>query len=412
MTPPEASVVVVSRERPADLTRCLRALSQQDHPRFEVIVVADPPGVAAAQATGMVLKIIPFDEANISAARNLGLARAAGEVVAYIDDDACAEPTWLRRLVAPFSDPRVVQATGFVRGRNGITFQWKASAVDRFGGDHALTVPEAEVSLHKGDPTRTVKTVGTNCAFRAEALRAVGGFDPAMRFFLEDADINLRLAARGGLTAVVPLAQVQHAFAASSRRRADRVPLSLYEIGASTAVFLRRHAPEAAAELPEAVIRRERGRLWRHVIRGRIGPFMVRALMLGLRAGWAEGARRQSVIVPLPDSTAQLAPVQGTGPRDGLILLTDPAGKAVALSEAEKAAGLRVVTVVVLSRGFRRHRQIFSDAGFWVQEGGLHGKADRKGPIFWRISARMRGEEEKQRLAPVRPVNGHTPVDR
>lgn len=405
MTPPEASVVVVSRERPADLTRCLRALSQQDHPRFEVIVVADPPGVAAAQATGMVLKIIPFDEANISAARNLGLARAAGEVVAYIDDDACAEPTWLRRLVAPFSDPRVEQATGFVRGRNGITFQWKASAVDRFGGDHAMTVPEAEVSLHKGDPTRTVKTVGTNCAFRAEALRAVGGFDPAMRFFLEDADINLRLAARGGLTAVVPLAQVQHAFAASSRRRADRVPLSLYEIGASTAVFLRRHAPEAAAELPEAVIRRERGRLWRHLLRLRIGPQAARDLMAGLRQGWEDGLARPEGPGTMRSASVPFLPLPDTGPRAGLFLWhsADRAAEARLRAGAEVASG-HIVTLLRLEPGLRRHQSGFAADGFWWQTGGKAGRSDRKGPIHWRISAEDRAEIERKHWARLRPT--------
>ena len=407
-----ASVVVVSRERPGELVRCLTALAQQDHPAFEVVVVADPAGLDAAVRTGLALKAVAFDEANISAARNLGLAQAAGEVVAFIDDDACAEPTWLSRLVAPFADARVVQATGFVRGRNGISFQWRASTVDRFGEDHALDVPEDRVSLHEGSGARAVKTVGTNCAFRAAALRAAGGFDPAFRFFLDEADVNLRLAARGGLTAVVPLAQVHHAFAASARRRADRVPLSLVEIGASTAVFLRRHAPEASGALPEAVLRRERARLWRHLLRGRIGPLRMRALMAGLRAGWAEGLERRSVLEPLPGSPAPFAPLPGTGPREGLVLVTDRAGRAAALDEARRAAAERVVTVLVLSPGFRRHRHGFTDGGFWLQEGGVQGKANRNGPVFWRVSAEMRGEKERRRLVPLRPVSADTPLDR
>ena len=74
MTARRASVIVVSRHRAAALRRCLLALAQQDHPKFEVVVVADPAGVAAAQTLGLRLKILPFDEANISAARNLGLS--------------------------------------------------------------------------------------------------------------------------------------------------------------------------------------------------------------------------------------------------------------------------------------------------------------------------------------------------
>lgn len=412
MTLPRASVVVVSRGRPGDLARCLGALAQQDHPGFEVVVVADPAGLAAVAATGLAVKAVGFDEPNISAARNLGLAQAAGEVVAFIDDDACAEPTWLSRLVAVFGDERVMQATGFVRGRNGISYQWTASEVDHFGEDHALAVPGDRVSLHEGSAARAVKTVGTNCAFRASALRAVGGFDPAFRFYLDEADVNLRLAARGGLTAVVPGAEVHHAFAASERRRADRVPLSLYEIGASTAVFLRRHAPEAAGALPEAVVRRERARLWRHMLRGRIGPFRMRALMAGLRAGWQEGLARRSEVTSLSGGTAGFAPLPGTGPRPGLWLVSDLQGRQEAEARAlrESAAG-RIVTLLVLSPGFRRHRNGFTGA-FWLQTGGLHGRSDRKGPIFWRISAEKRSEKERQRLAGRRPVTGDSPTDR
>ncbi|MCB2123539.1 MAG: glycosyltransferase, partial [Rhodobacteraceae bacterium] len=66
-------------------------------------------------------------------ARNLGLAAAAGEIVAFIDDDAVPEPRWLARLTAPFADPGIAAAGGFVVGRNGISFQWRASCADSHG---------------------------------------------------------------------------------------------------------------------------------------------------------------------------------------------------------------------------------------------------------------------------------------
>ena len=60
--------------RAAALTRCVVALTQQDHPLFEVIVVADPAAIAAVKALDLPLKLVSFDEANISAARNAGPA--------------------------------------------------------------------------------------------------------------------------------------------------------------------------------------------------------------------------------------------------------------------------------------------------------------------------------------------------
>ncbi|MBC7180981.1 MAG: glycosyltransferase family 2 protein, partial [Roseovarius sp.] len=139
-----ASVIVVSRHRPGALLRCLTALAQSDHPCFEVIVVADPGGLAAVAQSVFrdTVKTAACDVANIPLARNTGLGLAAAPVVAFIDDDAVAESTWLSRLTAPFANPRVSAAGGFVRGRNGISHQWKAREIDRDALETPLTVDE------------------------------------------------------------------------------------------------------------------------------------------------------------------------------------------------------------------------------------------------------------------------------
>ena len=128
MTPQAASVVIVSRGRPALLRRCLVGLDQQDHPEFEIVVVADAEGVAAVEHMGWAdrVKVIRFDEANISAARNMGIAAAAAPVVAFIADDAVAEHDWLRRLIVPITEGRADAASGFVFGA-----QWALIPVDR-----------------------------------------------------------------------------------------------------------------------------------------------------------------------------------------------------------------------------------------------------------------------------------------
>lgn len=390
---PDTSVIVVSRHRAASLVRCLVALSQQDHPRFEVIVVADPEGAAAARATRLGLKLVVSDQPNISAARNLGLAQAAAPVVAFIDDDAMAEPTWLSRLVQRFQHPEVVAATGFVRGRNGISLQWGAAHVDALGQDHPFEVPE-EGALLPSTPRHAVKTVGTNCAFRTAALRAVGGFDPAYSFYLEDADVNLRLGPQG-LTAVVPLAQVHHGFEASARRRADRVPVSLHEIAASTAVFLRRHAAPQLAGGLEALRRHEDARLEAHRRARRLTVDQVAALREGLEDGWAEGlARDLGPLVSLTTAGAAFAPLAGTGPRPGLVLAGRPWNRPKLIRQATGAASQAIVTVYSLSPTARRHRVRFDPRGFWLHEGGLFGQVLREGPRlrFLGFAARIRLE--------------------
>ena len=404
MAPLPVSVIVVSRHRAAALVRCLVALTQQDHPAFEIIVVADPAGVGAAQSMGLAIKTALFDQANISAARNAGLALAAAPVVAFIDDDAVAEPTWLSRLTAPFGDPDIVASTGFIRGRNGISFQWQACVVDAQGQDHQLEI--SQTSRRQGTAQLAVKTQGTNCAFRRDTLLVIGGFDPAYRFYLDEADVNLRLADRGP-TMIVPDAQVHHSYAASDRRRADRVPLSLHDIAASTAIFLRRHAPETDFLSAFTILHhREAARAKHHLVAGRIGTTEVAALMTSLTAGWTEGiAQPLSTLPILRPTTATFTPVSATGPKSGKVI----AGRSwrinrlVRQATAALAAG-QIVTVISLSPGMRAHQVQFQTAGYWLQTGGLFGRSIRQGNRLRIIGFRQRIAEEVARIAQQRPV--------
>ncbi len=399
-----ASVIVVSRHRAAVLTRCLTALGQQDHPGFEVIVVADPQSAAAVRAQGMAVKLAEFDEPNISAARNIGLGMAAGEVVAFIDDDAVAEPSWLSRLCSGFANPDVVAATGFVRGRNGISYQWQACEVNALGQDHPIAVPLQGITLRAGTRRRAVKTQGTNCAFRRGPLLAVGGFDPALRFYLDEADVNLRL---GGMTAVVPLAQVHHGYLASAQRRADRVPLSLHEIAASTAVFLRRHADPAAVEAGLALLqRREADRIATHLAARRITRADADRLTATLLTGWSDGlARALHPLPPLAAAQDPFQPLPGTGPRPGHVITGRLWQRRRLLAQARAAVTNGcIVTVICLSPSPRAHWMQFTPEGYWLQEGGLFGRADRDGTRLRLSSFSTRIGEEIARWSHFRPI--------
>ena len=402
MTDTPVSVIVVSRHRTELLLRCIAALHLQDHPQMEVVVVADPAAARAVEELGLPLKLSRFDEANIAAARNAGLVLAAGDVVAFIDDDAVPEPTWLRLLTAPFADRAVEQAGGFVRGRNGISWQWRAMEVDSDGQDHPLEVPE-EASLHRGSAQRAIKTQGTNCAFRRSALLAVGGFDPAFHFFLDEADVNLRLAEHGGLTAVVPSAIVQHGFAASERRRADRAPLDLHEIGASATVFARRHAPQGIEPALDRLRRGQRSRLIRLMISGAIEPRDAGRLSLSLEAGIVDGLARP--LPPLPPLQALPAPfcqMPGTGPRHAVLLSGWIWNHRRLVQDAEHHAREgSIVSVIEFTPGLLRHCERFA-GGMWWQLGGILGRSDRESPVLADRDPRNRLAREAKRFRFVR----------
>ena len=95
--PPPVSVVVSSHGRPAWLARCLTSLGQQDYRNFEIVVVADSPSLEVMRGHDLAseIKRVAMDVCNIAISRNLGIEASGGEWVAFIDDDAAAEPTWL-----------------------------------------------------------------------------------------------------------------------------------------------------------------------------------------------------------------------------------------------------------------------------------------------------------------------------
>ncbi|MCV2863355.1 glycosyltransferase family 2 protein [Albidovulum sediminicola] len=390
------SIIVVSRHRPTELSFCLAAIRKQDHPNFELVVVADPATAAGIAVPGA--KVVPFDEANISAARNAGLAQAAGEIVAFIDDDAVAEPRWLSRLTAPFEDPEVAATGGFVIGRNGISFQWKASAADRQGRSTPLEVDPAAVTVLAGSPGRAIRTEGTNCAFRRAILAERGGFDPAYRFYLDETDLNMRLAERGLKTAIVPRARVHHGFAASARRRADRTPTDLTEIGASQAVFLRRHAPmeEQAAALDrlraEQAARAEKLRR-----RGRIDAAAKAHLLASLDRGIEAGLERPlSALAPVraaPPAFRRLA--GGSGAVRHLCGWSWQARRLRAAAPDAEGAGTTLL--ILFSPTTLFHRLRFTGT-HWEQRGGLFGRSDRADPLFRFWTRKGRCAREASRL--------------
>ena len=388
------SVVVVSAGRPRALDRCLTALSQMQTTRAEVIVVADPAGMAVAQRHPQAarLTILPQDRPNISAARNAGIAAAAAEIVAFIDDDAVPEPGWAAALLAAFADPAIAAATGPVIGRNGISLQWGRMAVDRQGRDRWLPAEEQIA------PGEVPKIHGTNMAFRRKILSRTGGFDTGFAFFLDETDLALRLGEAGLQIAYLPNAVVHHGFAASVRRTEDRVPLDLFDIGASTALFLRKHAP---ADRDVAVARLEaaqRARLLRLARRRKLTAQEMRKLMESLRAGISEGAKRASSTPIIAPCQRSFQPLRGTLPPE--MAFADGwwfSAQKLRTHAAAKIADGQPTTLILLAPSPRKHRVEFTQGGWWEQRGGLYGPSDRTGARFqpWRYQNRILAETQR-----------------
>lgn len=379
---PSVSLIIVSRQRQTALLRVAASLRFQSYQNFEVIIVSDAPDRAFLTDIPYAQNMLhlTFDEPNISVARNIGLAHAQGEIVAFCDDDAVPDPNWLTDLVAPFSDPTVASAGGFVRGRNGFSFQWKALLCDSSGEDFPLAVDEkAAFTKVAYDGSKFAKLQGTNCAFRRSCLTEIGGFDAGFRFFLDETDVCLRLAQAGYAAAFVPAAQVHHGFEQSALRSASRVPKSLFEIGASKRRFLEKHcAGQSFKPVKRRFFADQKHRLIRVMVEGRIEPNQVPKLMKTLHDGF-ETAPMKGVAEPDSPIKRGFNPLKhrplptGTAIVGSLLLGRKMLRKAIELSRDD-----RPVVLFRFSHSALFHKRFFDGRGFWVQTGGVFGKSSRR----------------------------------
>ncbi|SMX29835.1 putative glycosyl transferase [Pelagimonas phthalicica] len=401
------SVIIVSRGRPRALHRCLTGLAQLDYDPFEIIVVACPDGqaIAAAHPQAEHIKLIGFDEPNISAARNLGIAQAAGEIIAFIDDDAVPEPLWLQHLTHPFSDPDISATGGYVIGRNGISFQWTARSVDAHGVGHPIDLTTDAPQTPTPPAGHALKTEGTNMAFRSDVLREMGGFDPGFQFYLDETDLNMRLALAGHKTAIAPLAQVHHGFEESDHRHGNRVPKDLTQIGASQRLFLRKYCPEAEQEPAwHAFCKDQRLRLLRLVKGRKLKPDGLADLLHGLQTGGDMGLTREITrLASIQTARPPFTPFKGR-PAAPRRILSGRIWQAPRLRReaAQLAAQGNIVSLYIFLPSPRYHTVSFKEDGYWEQFGGRFGRSTRSQPVwkYYRLSERVR--QEYARTAAIR----------
>ncbi|MEP6961600.1 MAG: glycosyltransferase, partial [Acidobacteriota bacterium] len=198
---PAISVVVCSYNGQRTIRETLDHLSGLRYPNFETIVVSDG---STDQTTAIArefagIRVIETPNGGLSAARNLGWRAAAGEIVAYIDDDAYPDPHWLHYLAYAFrtSMHAAVGGPNLPPGGDGNIAECVAKAPG--GPIHVLV--DDDLADH---------IPGCNFAVRRSALEAIGGWDPIYRAAGDDVDLCWRLHAQGMTIGFHPAAVVWH----------------------------------------------------------------------------------------------------------------------------------------------------------------------------------------------------------
>ena len=188
-TGPFISVVICTRDRPERVQTWLRCISRQDYPRYEVVVVDNAPAgdivrdsVAAAQDR-VPFRYVREPRPGLSWARNAGIAAAAGDIIAFFDDDGEPDRHWLAGLACGFArEDDVGCVTGMVLpARLDTPAQDLAEQFDGFRKGRGFS-PAIFSRNGPQSPLYPVPPfgVGANMAFRREILARIGGFDVAL----------------------------------------------------------------------------------------------------------------------------------------------------------------------------------------------------------------------------------------
>jgi glucosyl-dolichyl phosphate glucuronosyltransferase len=300
----KTSIIIATHARPAALARLLDSLAPQIiGGRHELIVAENGTPIPTPLDHPFPLVHLHQAEAGKCAIQNRALTRAAGELLAFLDDDLTVSPGYVSAVEQFFdSHPEFAAMKGRIAPAEDP--EAKAGALAPY-----LDLPLVE----HGDAVIEVRGVlGANMAFRAAALREVGPFDerlgPGAAGHEEETEMSRRLRRAGYRLGYAPAALVYHEVdpARASRQRFIRVARergycrTLHETHTTSAALLAivvarvRLLAATMLRCPSPRLAREERRL-----------AVARGILDGVRAHHAATTTRPSTAQASPHSPAR-----------------------------------------------------------------------------------------------------------
>jgi glycosyltransferase involved in cell wall biosynthesis len=170
---PPATVILCTRDRPDEVSECVRACTAHGAlaDGGEIVVVDNgvaPLGIDLGPGVTVVREPI----AGLSRARNTGARAATNDLLVYLDDDARPAPGWIESMRDAFCDPGVVIAGGpiYPLWPPERPAGWPSQGLESFFG--GLSLGDADFTF-----TGRAEVYGGNWGVRRSVLEAVGGFD-------------------------------------------------------------------------------------------------------------------------------------------------------------------------------------------------------------------------------------------
>lgn len=198
---PKVSVVVCSYNGARTLDDCLLSLSRLDYPDYEVFLVDDGSTDNTQEIANRFPQVRNIQQENqgLSVARNVGIAAATGEIVAFTDSDCMADADWLSYLVRTLTSGDYAAVGG--PNISPPATNWVQAIVEAAPGSPSHILLTDTTAEH---------VPGCNMAFYKWALAEIDGFDPEYRKAGDDVDVCWRLLQNGHQIGFSPAAVVWH----------------------------------------------------------------------------------------------------------------------------------------------------------------------------------------------------------
>lgn len=214
------SVVIPCLNSESVIGRALNAIFAGKRKPDEVIVV-DGFSKDRTKEIARTYGVLVFSNPKVhaAAARNIGIDKATGEVIAFTDSDCVPQPDWLERIEGAFAGNPTLRGLG---GR--MLALPPQNDIEDFSGHVFLN----EILCYPltGMEVRNRMLVGAfvtaNCAYRRDALFSIGGFRDEFGNNAEDIDLYWRLIKSGGCLFYDPEVIVYHSFPRTRRSLAKK----------------------------------------------------------------------------------------------------------------------------------------------------------------------------------------------
>lgn len=203
------SVIIVTKNRPLQLTRCLQSICRNTAQPDEIIVINEGdriPKNPGFDCFSSRIKIIDHSLSNHSQGRNEGVSVATSDILCFTDDDCIVKQSWIREIVQSFNNHPHTQ------GVFGKTVPYKKNV-----GKTCPCSFAKSASCVISKPCYHAKHFGfgNNMAFRKELFSNIGLFKTwlgigSAGLSAEDAEFAQRVLFSGGTILYNPKAIVFH----------------------------------------------------------------------------------------------------------------------------------------------------------------------------------------------------------